>query len=47
VVEVKVQLPGGSVVLKKKGLTFDQAVHSAFRAASRWVSKTKSRRRSH
>jgi ribosome-associated translation inhibitor RaiA len=47
VVEVKVQLPGGSIILKKKGLTFDQAVHSAFRAASRWVSKTKSRRRSH
>ncbi len=47
VVEVKVQLPGGTLVLKKKGLTFDQAVHSAFRAASRWVNKAKSRRRFH
>ena len=47
VVEVKIQLPGGSLVLKKEGSTFDQAVHAAFRATARWVQKAKSRRRPH
>jgi putative sigma-54 modulation protein len=47
VVEVKIQLPGGSLVLKKEGITFDHAVHAAFRAALRWVQKAKSRRRPH
>lgn len=45
VVEVKLQLPGGSLVLKKEGSTFDQAIHDAFRTAARWVLKAKSKRR--